>query len=131
MSWDRSDRFDEAGFGSRALDLSRRCWRTRSFGDFWHHVLVADGSLDIAVEPSVAVWDVAGVVPIVVEAGGRFTDRSGEARADGGSAVSTNGLLHDEVIADPVPRSPGASALVSPVVASTDITVGIDIGLRR
>jgi histidinol-phosphatase len=98
FAWDRSERFD-GGFGDRALELSRRCWRTRALGDFWHHVLVAEGALDVAVEPVVAVWDVAGIVPIVEEAGGRFTNLEGRPGADGGSAVSTNGFLHDEVVA--------------------------------
>jgi histidinol-phosphatase len=99
FAWDRADRFDADGFGQRALALSRRCWRTRAFGDFWQHVLVAEGSVDIALEPTVAIWDVAGVQVVVEAAGGRFTNLQGEARADGGSAVSTNGILHDEVLA--------------------------------
>ncbi|MEA2716845.1 MAG: histidinol-phosphatase, partial [Actinomycetota bacterium] len=68
-------------------------------GDFWSHVLVAEGAVDIAAEPEVSLWDVAPIQVIVEEAGGRFTDIEGEARPDGGSAVSTNGLLHDEVLA--------------------------------
>jgi histidinol-phosphatase len=62
-------------------------------------VLVAEGAVDIAAEPEVSLWDVAPIQVIVEEAGGRFTDIEGEARPDGGSAVSTNGLLHDEVLA--------------------------------
>ena len=62
-------------------------------------MLVAEGAVDIAAEPEVSLWDVAPIQVIVEEAGGRFTDLEGEARADGGSAVSTNGLLHDEVLA--------------------------------
>jgi histidinol-phosphatase len=98
FSWDRTERFD-GGFGTRALALSARCWRTRAIGDFWQHVLVADGSVDIAAEPAVEAWDVAAVQIIVEEAGGRFTDLDGAARYDGGSALSTNGLLHDEALA--------------------------------
>jgi histidinol-phosphatase len=99
FAWDTDDRFEAGGFGDRVLQLSRRCWRTRALGDFWQHVLVADGAFDIAAEPAVALWDVAAVQVIVEEAGGRFTDLAGEARADGGSALSTNGLLHDLVLA--------------------------------
>jgi histidinol-phosphatase len=80
------------------LDLASRCKRTRGFGDFWMHMLVAEGAADVAVEPAVALWDLAAIKIMVEEAGGRFTNLQGEARADGGSAVSTNGLLHDEVI---------------------------------
>jgi len=80
------------------LSLIRRCGRARGFGDFWIHMLVAEGALEIAVEPAVAPWDVAAVQVIVEEAGGRFTDLQGRARYDGGSAISTNGLLHDAVL---------------------------------
>jgi histidinol-phosphatase len=61
-------------------------------------MLVAEGAAEIAVEPEVAHWDMAAVQVIVEEAGGKFTNLRGEARADGGSGVSTNGLLHDEVL---------------------------------
>jgi histidinol-phosphatase len=81
------------------LDLAGRCKRTRGFGDFWMHMLVAEGAADVAAEPAVSLWDLAAVKVIVEEAGGRFTDLAGEARADGGSAVSTNGVLHGEVLA--------------------------------
>ena len=62
------------------------------------HVLVAEGAFDAAVEPVVNLWDVAALQIIVEEAGGRFTNLAGEARADGGSACSTNGLVHDLVL---------------------------------
>ena len=99
LSYDSVSGFEEAGLGERFLELTRRCWRTRGFGDFWSHVLVAEGAVDLAVEPVVSPWDLAPLQVIVEEAGGRFTDLSGAARIDGGSAVSTNGLLHDEVLA--------------------------------
>jgi histidinol-phosphatase len=99
LSYDSVPGFEAHGLEERFLDLARRCWRTRGLGDFWSHVLVAEGAVDVAVEPEVSVWDVAAVQVIVEEAGGRFTDLSGAARADGGSALSTNGLLHDEVLA--------------------------------
>jgi histidinol-phosphatase len=98
LSYDSVPGFEACGMGERFLGLARRCWRTRGLGDFWSHVLVAEGAVDIAVEPEVSVWDVAAVQVIVEEAGGRFTSLAGEARPDGGSAVSTNGLLHDEVL---------------------------------
>jgi histidinol-phosphatase len=81
------------------LDLGRRCWRTRAFGDFWSHVLVAEGAVDASFEPEVSLWDLAPLQVIVEEAGGRFTDLSGQARPDGGSCICSNGLLHDEVLA--------------------------------
>ena len=82
----------------RLLDLADRCWRTRAFGDFWSYMLVAEGAADIAAEPEVALWDLAALQVIVEEAGGRFTDLAGNATPDGGSAVATNGLLHDDVL---------------------------------
>ena len=78
----------------RYLDLVDACWESRAFGDFWQHCLVADGALDIAVEPIVNAWDVAAVRVLIEEAGGTFTDLSGVARIDGGSALSSNGHVH-------------------------------------
>jgi histidinol-phosphatase len=99
LSYDSVSGFDERGLGQAFLSLAGRCWRTRGYGDFWSHVLVAEGACDIAVEPDVAEWDVAALQVIVEEAGGRFSDLAGVARADGGSALSTNGVLHDQVLA--------------------------------
>ena len=87
------------GRGPQFDGLAHRVWRSRGVGDFWMHVLVAEGVFDIAAEPVVSLWDLAAVKVLVDEAGGRFTDLSGEARADGGSALSTNGLLHDAALA--------------------------------
>lgn len=75
-----------------------RSYRQRGIGDFWQHVLVAEGAVDIACEPVVSLWDLAALVPIVEEAGGRFSDLDGGAGPDGGSALSSNGLLHDAVL---------------------------------
>lgn len=81
------------------LELVDACWESRAFGDFWHHCLVAEGALDVAAECIVNPWDVAAAQVLVTEAGGRFSDLAGEARYDNGSALSTNGLLHDETLA--------------------------------
>jgi len=91
--------FDRFGLTEAFLSLSRRCARTRGFGDFWSHMLVAEGAAEIAIEPEVSLWDMAAIQIIVEEAGGRFTDLTGEERADGGSGLSTNGLLHDATLA--------------------------------
>jgi histidinol-phosphatase len=80
------------------LDLSRAVWRTRAYGDFWSHVMVAEGAVDVCAEPEVSLWDLAAPMVIVEEAGGSFTDLSGRRRPDGGSAVSTNGILHPQVL---------------------------------
>jgi histidinol-phosphatase len=80
------------------LDLSRRCWRTRGVGDVWSYMLVAEGAAEIGLDPIVSLWDLAAPRAIVEEAGGRFSDFSGAARADGGSGLATNGLVHDSVL---------------------------------
>lgn len=86
------------------LGLSERAWRTRAYGDFWSHVLVAEGAVDASFEPQVSLWDLAALQPIVQEAGGRFTDLSGAATPAGGSVVCSNGLLHEQVLAALRPR---------------------------
>ena len=91
--------WEERGALDGLLQLSRDAWRTRAFGDFWSHVLVAEGAVDASFEPEVSLWDLAPLQVIVEEAGGRFTSLEGEARPDGGSVVCSNGLLHDEVLA--------------------------------
>jgi histidinol-phosphatase len=90
----------DAGRLDGVLRLSETVWRTRAFGDFWSHVLVAEGAVDASFEPEVSLWDLAPLQVIVEEAGGRFTSLDGEARPDGGSVVCSNGLLHDEVLAE-------------------------------
>jgi histidinol-phosphatase len=84
-----------AGF----LELCRKAWRTRAFGDFLSHVLVAEGAVDAAFEPEVSLWDLAALQVIVEEAGGRLTDLDGNPHADGGSVLTSNGLLHEAVLA--------------------------------
>ncbi len=90
--WEERDKLN--GF----LDLTRECWRTRGYGDFWSYMLVAEGSADIAAEPELELYDMAALVPIVVEAGGRFTSLDGMDGPWGGNAVATNGLLHDKTM---------------------------------
>ena len=92
---------DFVGWGDRLEPFQKmlaNAWRTRGIGDFWSHMLVAEGAVDVAVEPSLAVWDMAALDIIVREAGGTFTNTSGENGPFGGSGVSTNGLLHNSVI---------------------------------
>jgi histidinol-phosphatase len=90
--------WQKRGGVQRLLDLSERCWRDRAFGDFWSHVLVAEGACDVGIDPVGNLWDLAALQVIVEEAGGRFTDFDGVSRPDGGSAISTNRILHDEVL---------------------------------
>ena len=88
----------KTGLLDNFLQLAMRAQRTRGFGDFWMHMLVAEGAADVAAEMEVSIWDLAAVQVIVEEAGGTFTDIAGQATPSGGSAVSTNGVLHDEVL---------------------------------
>jgi histidinol-phosphatase len=81
------------------LDLVSSVGSTRGFGDFWQHMLVAQGSLEMAVEPEVSLWDLAALKVIVEEAGGMLTDLAGVSTPAGGNVISSNGLLHAEAIA--------------------------------
>jgi histidinol-phosphatase len=79
--------------------LGPAAWHARSLGDFWQHVLVAEGAVDVAADANLAVWDYAALVPIVEEAGGRLTGLDGGPPSDGEQVVSSNGLVHDAVLA--------------------------------
>jgi histidinol-phosphatase len=102
----------KAGLLDGFMSVAQSAWRTRAFGDFWSHMLVAEGAVDISAEPEVSLWDLAALQVIIEEAGGRFTNLSGVPTPDGGSVVCTNGLLHDEVLAlfsggyPPIPQAP-------------------------
>jgi len=96
--WRASDVPD--GLGDAFAAVSDACWRTRAYGDFYSYVLVAEGAVDIAAEPDLNLWDLAALVPIVTEAGGRMTDVQGQpSGALTASALATNGLLHGPVLA--------------------------------
>lgn len=71
----------------------------RTWADCYGYVLVATGRAEIAMDAVMALWDNAALLPVIEEAGGRFTSWRGERRIDGGDAVATNGVLHDEVLA--------------------------------
>jgi histidinol-phosphatase len=82
-----------------ALALFEDAWRNRAFGDFWGHVLVARGAAEVMIEPELSLWDYAALEVIVREAGGRVSTFDGSPLAHGGSMVTSNGLVHDEVVA--------------------------------
>jgi histidinol phosphatase-like enzyme (inositol monophosphatase family) len=86
------------GFGSAAEALQERVNARRTWGDAYGHVLVATGRADIMLDPVMNVWDCAALLPIVEEAGGRFTDWQGRNTIHGGNAISTNALLFDRVM---------------------------------
>jgi len=100
LSLSEPGEWEAAGLGPQMLELSRRCWRTRGYGDFYSYMLLAEGAVDIATEPELSLWDVAALVPIVTAAGGTVTELDGTPigpRAH--SALATNGALHDAVTA--------------------------------
>jgi histidinol-phosphatase len=112
--WDERDRLDDF------LSLSRRCWRTRAYGDFWSYMLLAEGAVDLAAEPELALHDMAAPEIIVREAGGRFSSLDGTDGPFGGNALASNGHLHEAALAflgslpddetdpDSRPRGPGS-----------------------
>lgn len=85
---------------ARWLALLGRCRRSRGFGDFWGHMLVARGAAEAMAEPSLAEWDVAALEVIIKEAGGRMSGFDGEPFRHGGSCLTTNGLLHDALVGE-------------------------------
>jgi len=87
------------GLGDAFLELAARAWVERGFGDFWMHMLVAEGAADVALDAALQRWDVAAVELIVEEAGGRVTDLNGNRHLAGAPALSTNGALHDAIVA--------------------------------
>ncbi|CAN5361256.1 histidinol-phosphatase [soil metagenome] len=90
VGWeDRRDQF---------LRLLDDVWRVRAYGDFWSYCLLAEGAIDITAEPEVKLWDLAPLDILIREAGGAFTNLDGQPGPHGGSAVATNGLLHEEVL---------------------------------
>ncbi|MGH3968656.1 MAG: histidinol-phosphatase [Mycobacterium sp.] len=88
----------QLGLRERFIELTDTVWRVRGYGDFWSYCLLAEGAVDIATEPEVSVWDLAALDVLVREAGGRFTSVAGVAGPHGGTALASNGLLHDEVL---------------------------------
>mgnify|MGYP001765294617 CR=1 FL=1 len=112
--WEERDRLEDF------VSLSRRCWRTRAYGDFWSYMLLAEGAVDLAAEPELELYDMAALDVIVREAGGRFTSLAGAEGPWGGNALASNGHLHEAALAflgsspdddsdpDARPRGPGS-----------------------
>jgi histidinol-phosphatase len=112
--WEDRGRLDDF------MALSRRCWRTRAYGDFWSYMLLAEGAVDLATEPQLYVYDMAALDVIVREAGGRFSSLDGTDGPWGGNVLASNGHLHEAALSflgsppdgdvDPedLPRGPGS-----------------------
>ncbi|WP_026181148.1 inositol monophosphatase family protein [Demetria terragena] len=98
ISFGDLEEFTRTGRREQALALMDDCWRMRAYGDFWSHMLVAEGAIDGAPEAALAVHDMAALAPIVTEAGGRFSGLDGKDGIWSGNALSSNGLLHDDLL---------------------------------
>ena len=98
VSYNSLKGWDEAGRLDSLLSLSRGVWRTRAYGEMWSYMLVAEGALDVASEFDLQPYDMAALIPVIHEAGGRFTSIDGVPGPWSGSALATNGLLHDEAL---------------------------------
>jgi histidinol-phosphatase len=99
LSYNSLRGWDDEGRIEDVIALSRSVGRSRAIGDMWAYMLLAEGALDIVGEYDLKPWDVAALIPIIEEAGGRFSSVEGEAGPWSSSALATNGLLHDQVIA--------------------------------
>jgi histidinol-phosphatase len=95
LSYGGLEDFQGIGKLDALLELGGRCWRTRGYGDFWSYMLVAEGAMEIALDADVSLWDLAAPKLIVEQAGGRFTDFAGATRLAEGSAIASNGVLHE------------------------------------
>ena len=98
-SFSFSDSVGWEALGSDVLSrITSSVWRSRGYGDFWSHLLVAEGAVDIAIEPELQSYDMAAFVAIVLASGGTVTGANGQDPLTAGNAVTTNGLLHNVVL---------------------------------
>jgi histidinol-phosphatase len=88
----------DEGLRDRFIEFTDAVWRVRAYGDFLSYCLLAEGAVDIAAEPEVSPWDLAALDIVVREAGGEFTNLAGTPGPHGGSAIATNGLLHEAIL---------------------------------
>lgn len=115
LSYNNISGWDQAGRLDDIVALTRRVWRARAIGDLWAYALLAEGSIDIVAELDLQPYDMAALIPIVEEAGGRFTSVAGVAGPWSGTALATNGLLHDDVLGHLTATSgPSAGGAVEP-----------------
>lgn len=97
ISYNNLRLWDQSGKLPQLVELSRKLWRTRAYGDFYSYMLLAEGTLEIVAEHGLQLYDIAALVPIVEEAGGRFSDLAGELTQQSSSVLATNGKLHETV----------------------------------
>jgi histidinol-phosphatase len=99
LSYNSLRGWDDEGRLDAVIDLARSVWRSRAIGDMWSYMLLAEGAIDIVGEYDLKPYDMAALIPIIEEAGGRFTAIDGTDGPWNGSALATNGILHDKVLA--------------------------------
>ena len=98
LSYSSLSGWRDLGVRQQFIELTDSVWRTRAYGDFWSYCMVAEGAVDLACEPELNLYDMAALVPIVTEAGGRFTSLAGQDGPFGDNALASNGLLHDAAL---------------------------------
>ncbi|MFF1573809.1 histidinol-phosphatase [Leifsonia sp. NPDC058292] len=98
LSFQSIAQWDEAGYLDRLVALTRQVWRDRAYGDMWSYMLLAEGLVDAVGEFDVKTYDLAALIPIVEEAGGRFTSVTGDAGPGNGSSLASNGHLHEALL---------------------------------
>ncbi|MFM1957888.1 MAG: hypothetical protein RI929_251 [Actinomycetota bacterium] len=96
ISYNNMQLWDQAGKLNQLIELSRKVWRTRAYGDFYSYMLLAEGSIDLVAEHDLKIYDIAALVPIVEEAGGQISDLAGPLTDQSSSVMASNGLLHQE-----------------------------------
>jgi histidinol-phosphatase len=98
FSYNNLQLWDQFGYLDALMRLSRSVWRTRAYGDFYSYMLLAEGAVDVVAEHDLKIYDIAALVPVVEQAGGRFSDLGGPLTAESSSVLATNALLHDAVM---------------------------------
>ncbi len=89
LSYNNLQLWDQAGMLPQLTQLSRKIWRTRAYGDFWSYMLLAEGAVDIVAEHDLKIYDIAALVPIVEQAGGKFTAIDGPLTAETSSVLAS------------------------------------------
>jgi histidinol-phosphatase len=97
LSYNNLQLWDTEGYLEQLVNLSRKVWRTRAFGDFYSYMLLAEGSVDVVAEHDLKLYDIAALVPIVEQAGGVFTAIDGPLTEQTSSVLATNSKLHNLV----------------------------------
>lgn len=94
ISYNNLKLWDQSGKLPQLIEFSRSLWRTRAYGDFYSYMLLAEGNIDIVAEHDLKIYDIAALVPIVEQAGGKLTALDGPLTAETSSVLATNGALH-------------------------------------